>query len=137
MAGGKTRFPLTAEAEPAAPRSDFMIKTGSTLMLALAGLAALAVAGCSTTATGPPAAPWPVTSLHYASNGNYSQSGRYLPAADGFNLADAAAAPRTNWTACRAECAGWCGWGSAAARPPPSGPPWTLSLVTPDCSAST
>lgn len=55
---------------------------------ALAGLTAgVAVAGCTAAATGPPAA-WPVTSLHYASNHNYSQSGQYLPAADGFNVAD-------------------------------------------------
>jgi hypothetical protein len=32
--------------------------------------------------------PWPVTSLHYAPNGNFGQSGEYLPGADGFNLAD-------------------------------------------------
>jgi hypothetical protein len=57
---------------------------------ALAGLTAiLAVAGCGGTQARPPAAaPWPGTSLHYAPNGNFSQSGQYLPAAAGFNLAD-------------------------------------------------
>jgi hypothetical protein len=64
-----------------------MIKVRS-LALALAGLATagLAVAGCSDPQ--PAAASWPATSLHYAPNGNFSQSGQYLPAADGFNLAD-------------------------------------------------
>jgi hypothetical protein len=67
-----------------------MIKVSPPVQVALVSLAAiLAVAGCSATAAGPPAASWPVTSLHYASNSNYSRSGRYLPAADGFNLADA------------------------------------------------
>jgi hypothetical protein len=53
--------------------------------LALGGLAALAIAGCSG-GTGP--VPWPTTSLHYAPNDNFSASGQYLPGADGFNLAD-------------------------------------------------
>jgi hypothetical protein len=68
----------------------WMIKVRPCVQFALAGLAAiLAVAGCSATrADTPAAAPWPVTSLHYASNGNFSQSGHYLSAADGFNLAD-------------------------------------------------
>lgn len=54
---------------------------------ALASLAViLAVASCSPASA--PAAPWPATRLHYASNGNFSPSGRYLPAASGFNIAD-------------------------------------------------
>ena len=67
-----------------------MMKVGPCVQFALAGLAAiLAAVGCSTTrADTPAAAPWPVTSLHYTSNGNFSQSGQYMPAADGFNLAD-------------------------------------------------
>jgi hypothetical protein len=66
-----------------------MIKVRPFAQFALAGLAAIvSVVGCSANHADPPAAPWPVTSLHYAPNGNFSQSGRYLPAADGFNLAD-------------------------------------------------
>jgi len=57
------------------------------VQFAVIGLAAvLAVAGCG--AARAPATSWPVTSLHYASNDNFSQSGRYQPAADGFNLVD-------------------------------------------------
>jgi hypothetical protein len=50
----------------------------------------LAAAGCTAAAprTPAPVAPWPVTSLHYTSNGNFSPSGGYLPATDGFTLAD-------------------------------------------------
>jgi hypothetical protein len=65
-----------------------MITIRPSLGLALAGLAALAVAACS---SGPPPAPppsWPATHLHYAPNGNFSSSGQYLPGTDGFNLAD-------------------------------------------------
>lgn len=67
-----------------------MIKVAPRVRLALAGLAlSLAAAGCGgAPRTSPPPAPWPVTSLHYTPNGNFSQSGRYLPGADGFNLAD-------------------------------------------------
>jgi hypothetical protein len=69
-----------------------MIKMTSTLKLALAGLAALAFTGCSATPTtnrGPSGAvSSPVTRLHYTPNGNFGQSGQYLPGADGFNLAD-------------------------------------------------
>jgi hypothetical protein len=85
-----------------------MIKMQHSVRLVLFGLVSLlAAAGCSlgrapapASATGPapePAtvpmrapvsAPWPVTSLHYAPNSNFGQSGRYVPAADGFNLAD-------------------------------------------------
>jgi hypothetical protein len=67
-----------------------MIKVRPCVQFALAGLAAiLAVAGCSAAAAPTPAAaPWPATSLHYGSNSNFSQSGQYLPGADGFNLAD-------------------------------------------------
>jgi hypothetical protein len=55
---------------------------------ALAGLAVLGLllAGCGGSA--PSSAAWPVTALHYTPNGNFSRSGRYLPGADGFNLAD-------------------------------------------------
>jgi hypothetical protein len=54
---------------------------------AIAGLAVLGflLAGCS---SGPSSAAWPVTTLHYAPDGNFSQSGQYVPGADGFNLAD-------------------------------------------------
>lgn len=71
-----------------------MIKMTSTLKLALAGLAALAFTGCSAapsghTNRGPSGAvSSPVTRLHYTPNGNFGQSGQYLPGADGFNLAD-------------------------------------------------
>jgi hypothetical protein len=66
-----------------------MNKARPSVQLALAGLAAIsALAGCSGSGTRLPAAPWPVTSMHYAPNGNFSATGRYLPAADGFNLAD-------------------------------------------------
>jgi hypothetical protein len=41
-------------------------------------------------------APWPVTSLHYAANGNLSSSGQYLPGADGFNLADVSSVSTLN-----------------------------------------
>ena len=69
-----------------------MIKTGSTLMPALAGLAALALAGlalagCTTTST-KPGPPWPDASMHYAPDGNFGPSGQYVPRGDGFNLAD-------------------------------------------------
>lgn len=67
-----------------------MITLRSPGRLALAGLAAiLTIAGCGgSTPSHPPGAPWPTTSLHYASNDNFSGSGQYVPAADGFNLAD-------------------------------------------------
>jgi hypothetical protein len=69
-------------------RSTRMIKIRPPVQFVLAGLAAvLAVVGCTATAARPPTASWPVTSLHYAPNGNFSQSGQYLLAADGFNLA--------------------------------------------------
>jgi hypothetical protein len=65
-----------------------MTRIRLSLGLALVGAAALVIAGCS---SGPPpvhAAPWPHTTLHYTSNGNFSQSGQYVPGADGFTLAD-------------------------------------------------
>jgi hypothetical protein len=65
-----------------------MIRIRPSLGLALAGAAALVVAGCS---SGPPpvhVTPWPATSLHYTPNGNFGQTGQYLPRTDGFNLAD-------------------------------------------------
>ncbi|MGH3291847.1 MAG: hypothetical protein ACRDP7_08585 [Trebonia sp.] len=67
-----------------------MIKVKPSVRLALVGLAAiLTFAGCGDNPTHTPdAAPWPVTSLHYTPNGNFSPSGQYLPAAAGFNLAD-------------------------------------------------
>lgn len=72
-----------------------MKKVSSSVRLALAGLAAIsALAGCSGSGTPAPAAPWPVTGMHYAPNGNFSATGRYLPAADGFNLADIESADR-------------------------------------------
>lgn len=54
--------------------------------LAVMMAATLAAGGCSGPSS--PAAPWPVTSLHFASNSNFSEAGGYLPAADGFNIAD-------------------------------------------------
>jgi hypothetical protein len=72
-----------------------MIKMKVIVELALTGLVILAFAGCSaTTSTHPTniapdkAASWPVTKLHYTPNGNFGRSSRYLPGADGFNLAD-------------------------------------------------
>jgi hypothetical protein len=75
-----------------------MIKMRPILELALTGLAVVAIAGCTartnTTNTDPAntvpsgKASWPVTSLHYTPNGNFGQSGQYLPRAYGFNLAD-------------------------------------------------
>lgn len=67
-----------------------MIKVRLILTLAVIGLAVLSVASCSTSNTTDvgPAAPWPVTGLHYAPNGNFGRPDRYLPGADGFNLAD-------------------------------------------------
>jgi hypothetical protein len=65
-----------------------MIKIRPSLGLALAGAAALVIAGCS---SGPPPVHvtlWPATSRHYAPNGNFGQAGQYLPGTDGFNLAD-------------------------------------------------
>ncbi|MGH3168132.1 MAG: hypothetical protein ACRDN0_19895 [Trebonia sp.] len=60
-------------------------------LLAFAALAVLlGAAGCSAATARPiPDGPsWPVTSLHYTPNDNFSPSGRYMPGADGFNLAD-------------------------------------------------
>jgi hypothetical protein len=65
-----------------------MIKTSHTLRLTLAGLAVLAMAGCTSATKSSTATSWPVTSLHYAPDGNFGQSGQYMPGADGFNLAD-------------------------------------------------
>jgi len=67
-----------------------MIKVRPGITLALISLGVLAMAGCSAGPGTHPAnaATWPVTSLHYAPNGNFGNSGRYLPGADGFNLAD-------------------------------------------------
>jgi hypothetical protein len=67
-----------------------MIKVKPGIKSALISLGVLAMAGCS---AGPGthlanAASWPVTRLHYAPNDNFGNSGRYLPGADGFNLAD-------------------------------------------------
>jgi len=63
--------------------------------LALTSLGVLTIVGCSTATgahdTGTVIArttSWPLTSLHYTPNNNFSQSGQYLPRADGFNLAD-------------------------------------------------
>jgi len=70
-----------------------MITMRSRAGQAIAGLPvlalALALAGCGG-ATHPDSSspPWPDTSLHYTPNSNFGQSGRYLPRADGFNLAD-------------------------------------------------
>jgi hypothetical protein len=66
-----------------------MIKTSHTFRLTFAGLAVLAMVGCTSTATkSGTATSWPVTSLHYAPDENFGQSGQYVPRADGFNLAD-------------------------------------------------
>lgn len=66
-----------------------MIKVSPPVQFVLASLVAiLTVAGCSSATTRPPGTSWPVTSLHYTSNDNFSQSGHYVPGADGFNLAD-------------------------------------------------
>jgi hypothetical protein len=87
-----------------------MIKSQHTVRLALVGLAVtLELAGCSTGVTYVPpattptiatalptdAASWPVTSLHYAPNDNFNHSGEYTPGADGFNLADVDAYPKS------------------------------------------
>jgi hypothetical protein len=72
-----------------------MIKMKPIVELALTGLILLAIAGCTTTIKTHPtnstphkAASWPATDLHYAPNGDFGSSSRYLPGADGFNLAD-------------------------------------------------
>jgi hypothetical protein len=86
-----------------------MIKTRHAVSAAVSGLAMFAVVSCAastgattgastgaTTSARPKApiravaaaAPWPVTRLHYAPDGNYGSYGQYLPGADGFNLAD-------------------------------------------------
>jgi hypothetical protein len=65
-----------------------MINSRSARGLVSAGLIVLAIAGCGASRPPVSAAPWPVTSLHYTPNGNFGPSGRYLPGADGFNLAD-------------------------------------------------
>lgn len=65
-----------------------MISSRRRAALASACLAAAAVAGCGSSHPAGGPAPWPVTSLHYTPNGNFGPSGRYLPGADGFNLAD-------------------------------------------------
>lgn len=68
-----------------------MIKVRASVSFALVGLLAmLMVTGCTASrpSVATATAPWPVTSMHYASNGNFSQSGQYLPEADGFNIAD-------------------------------------------------
>jgi hypothetical protein len=90
-----------------------MMKMTASVKLALTSLALLATAGCgaisSSSTHSPPettagthsppgatasthstvgALTWPVTSLHYTPNDNFSRSGQYLPGADGFNLAD-------------------------------------------------
>ena len=72
-----------------------MIKAQAIARLALTGLTAIAIAGCTATASthsadtaSGQAASWPVTGLHYAPNGNFSQSGQYLSGTDGFNIAD-------------------------------------------------
>ncbi len=57
----------------------------SSVRRAIAGLAVLAIAGCS---GNPTSASWSVTTLHYTPNSNFSSSGQYLPGSDGFNLAD-------------------------------------------------
>jgi hypothetical protein len=65
-----------------------MTRIRPSLGLVLAGLAALAVAGCSSGLPPAPKPSWPDTHMHYAPNGNFGPSGQYLPGADGFNLAD-------------------------------------------------
>jgi hypothetical protein len=64
--------------------------------LALGVLAVLAVAGCGAAGARPghPVS-WPDARLHYTPNGNFSPSGRYLPGADGFNLADVSSYSRS------------------------------------------
>jgi len=52
-----------------------------------------------TASSGPPGVgpgSWPVTSLHYAANGNFGSSGEYLPGAAGFNLADVSSLDAAN-----------------------------------------
>ena len=65
--------------------------------LALAGLAlaGLVLAGCGAAHSPARPAPWPVTGLHYTPNGNFGPSGRYLPGAAGFDLADVNADARS------------------------------------------
>ena len=68
---------------------------GAPASLAAFLAAAAAVAGCGGAPPRPPAAAWPVTTLHYAPDDNFSQSGQYRPAADAFNLADIASNARS------------------------------------------
>ena len=65
-----------------------MIKASDTLRLVLTSLVALALAGCTGTASTRSGTSWPAASLHYAPDGNFGGSGQYTPRADGFNLAD-------------------------------------------------
>ena len=58
---------------------------GGSLLRHTGSAAPAAAATAAVPAAGPA---WPVTSLHYAVNGNLGNGGRYLPGADGFNLAD-------------------------------------------------
>jgi hypothetical protein len=99
-----------------------MFKTASAAVAA-AGVAALAIAGCSAAggADRPAASPWPVTGLHYAPNDNFSPSGRYLPGADGFNLADVKGYAKTELDSLPAGVRGlvwlgYCGGATASFR---------------------
>jgi hypothetical protein len=66
-----------------------MIKMRPSVGLVLTSLAVLAIAGSSAEAKTQPTPPtWPLTDLHYTPNDSSGLSGRYLPGADGFNLAD-------------------------------------------------
>jgi hypothetical protein len=65
-----------------------MINSRSTARLGSAALLVLAIAGCGAAHPAASVPPWPVTGLHYTPNSNFGPSGRYLPGADGFNLAD-------------------------------------------------
>jgi hypothetical protein len=54
-------------------------------VLLLGAVAAVSISAPATASGDYPTAPW-----HYAANGNFDDSGNYLPGADGFNLADVA-----------------------------------------------
>lgn len=61
----------------------------------------------TTSSSAPPAGP--VTSLHYAANGNFDSSGNYLPGSLGFNVADIGSASALSWIPSGVKGLAWLG----------------------------